>query len=110
MTFTALRDGSMDLLTLPHGAARERLYVPLTVSILGVITAVALRLRNVGSVLSFSGALIGSLLIYIIPAILNINSKAGKGKMEVAVNYLIALFGVVIAVNGILHHSFLKDI
>ena len=71
LTFTALRDGIMDLWKVPANQ-RPQAYYPVTLGLLGAITAAALRVRNVGAVVSLSGALIGSLLIYIIPAVLNI--------------------------------------
>eukprot|EP01038_Epipyxis_sp_PR26KG_P006856 gene6856-9390_t len=72
LTFTALRDGVYDLLKINSSQSQESYFYPSTIIILGLITSIALKLKNVGKVVSLSGALIGSMLIYIIPAIMNI--------------------------------------
>lgn len=122
LTFTAFRDGIFDL----TGWDR-RLFVPVTVGLLAVITQCALQVKNVGAVLSFSGALIGSLMIFVIPAIMNIcnirreeassrllaqqelalarnkhkkvlATKAPSNRsMTIAFNYLMAACGLVVA-------------
>ena len=49
-----------------------------------------------------SGALIGATLIYLVPAIMNINNiKAASGsKAELLLNYFMAGMGIMIAVLG----------
>ena len=110
LTFTALRDGIMDLWKVPANQ-RPQAYYPVTLGLLGAITAAALRVRNVGAVVSLSGALIGSLLIYIIPAVLNIynipsliSGSGGslmKQRMLLLLNVLIALVGATISIIGV---------
>lgn len=110
LTFTALRDSLFDLAG-SNDSIRDKLFVPLTVVVLAGITFVALNVNNVGKVVSFSGALIGSLMIYIFPALLNIGNYhydrksrpvATSGeKIELVGNYLMAALGVVLAVIGV---------
>jgi amino acid permease len=111
LTFTALRDGFLDI----AGLDTNKYFVPATVGLLAIITQMSLVVTDVGSVLSFSGALIGSLLIFIIPAIMNIcnikreqkvaaekGGESAKGSNTVVVlNYAMAVFGVMVAVIGV---------
>jgi len=124
LTFSALREGAFDLLRIPPAGAsvdggnrRAKLATPATVILMALITALALVLKNVGIVVSFSGALIGAMLIYTVPAIMNISDLraakkcVGKGKpsstytkqelLELVANYGMALMGCVIAVIGV---------
>jgi hypothetical protein len=87
---------------------------------MGAITAISLVLKNLGLVVSFSGALIGAMLIYTVPAVMNIynldelSTRARKSQIqvksgdegvrvgvEVAANYAMAVMGCVIAVIGV---------
>jgi sodium-coupled neutral amino acid transporter 11 len=122
LTFTALRDGIMDLMKVPDNK-RDSLIFPLTAAVCSVLTGCALVLKNVGLVVAFSGALIGAMLIYFVPAVMNIKnmplhitlSSPGKGKgrnpvvvthsssaqkMELLINYFMAFMGVAIACVG----------
>ncbi|KAJ1440206.1 transmembrane amino acid transporter protein-domain-containing protein, partial [Ochromonadaceae sp. CCMP2298] len=115
LTFSALRDGVLDLARVKKADQRGVL-IPVTVVLLALLTVGALLLDNVGKVVSFSGALIGSLLIYIIPATMNIfnirraatTSTSTSGvtytpaqKAELLLNVLIALSGITVAVFGV---------
>lgn len=101
LTFSALRDGIFDL----TGINSQKWFAPMTVLLLAVLTQLAIMVRNVGSVLSFSGALIGSAIIFIIPAIMNIcNARrevGGGDKKMIAANYVMATFGAIVAVVGV---------
>jgi sodium-coupled neutral amino acid transporter 11 len=101
LTFTGLRDGVFDLCKIPENKKDSSL-IPVTVGILSVITGFALVLKNLGLVVAVSGALIGATLIYLVPAIMNINNiKAASGsKAELLLNYFMAGMGIMIAVLG----------
>ena len=128
LVFSALREGLFDLMRLPAvGDARAKHNVPATAVLMGLITALALKLTNLGLVVSLSGALIGAMLIYFVPAVMNIcnirkealdAAAMGKGKnsaaaaavavrytrkqhTELLANYAMGLMGVLIAVNGV---------
>ena len=79
----------------------------LTAAILAGITSVAMRLRNLGLVLSLSGSLIGSALIYIIPALMNIknlpkrDSRVTTYSLEMVFNYFIVGMGIAVAILGV---------
>ncbi len=110
-TFTALRTGLLDLAQL-KGPARESAFAPVTIGGLGLLTALALVLKDVGFVVSISGAMFGCAVMFIIPAILNIaniNNGARRtglqlssgAKVEVAGNYGMMVTGIAMAVIGV---------
>ena len=121
LTFSALREGAFDLMKLPAtGEARKKALVPVTVSALSLITSLALVIKNLGIVVALSGALIGALLIYFVPAVMNLcnirsaaltaTAKKNKGaavvfsrmqQLEMTANYVMAFSGIVIAVIGV---------
>ena len=74
-TFRALKDGVMDLLKLTP-EKRETYNQSFTVGLIGLVTLLATILKDVGFVNSISGAVFGSAIMFIIPALLNLsNSK-----------------------------------
>lgn len=110
-TFTALRNGVLDLAQL-KGPARDKAFAPVTIGGLGLLTALALVLKDVGFVVSISGAMFGCAVMFIIPAILNIaniNNGARRtgldltsgAKVEVAGNYGLMVTGIAMAVIGV---------
>lgn len=66
-----------------------------------------MKLRNLGLVLSLSGSLIGSALIYVIPALMNINNLPKKSlsvqkySPEMLLNYFIVAMGIAVAIVGV---------
>lgn len=114
-SFSALRDGVLDLAKL-KGTARDKAFAPVTLGGLGLLTALALVLKDVGFVVSISGAMFGCAVMFIIPAILNIanirqkaqkavaagvgNAKGSNG-LEVMMNYGMMATGIVMAAIGV---------
>lgn len=110
LTFVALRDGALDLLKLNASAS-----TPLTVVLMAMLTVGALNLTNLGKVVAFSGSLIGSNLIYTVPAIMNLKNiyheaaskKDGKAVLSSAqaldrnLNYGLMAMGVSISIIGV---------
>lgn len=102
----------MEILKIPT-EKRDAATVPLTVTLLSLLTGFALVLKNVGFVVSFGGALIGSMLIYFVPAVMNIKNiqkavkeqqggQSSRGQsVELAANYGLATMGVVITIIGV---------
>jgi amino acid permease len=91
---------------------REQSRVLVTASLLVLLTAIAMQLKNLGLVLSLSGSLIGSALIYIIPAVMNLSNIPKRRvasqqqaslaeKLELLLNYGIIAMGVAVAVIGV---------
>jgi hypothetical protein len=56
---------------------RDNLRLPLTFSLLGLLTGIAIVLKDVGFVCSLSGAMFGTTLIFIIPQLM-VNSLMKK--------------------------------
>lgn len=68
LTFVGFRDGLIEM--LGYKAPSQDLKDQITVAGLGVLTAVAMVLRDLGVVVSFFGALLGSAVIYVFPGIM----------------------------------------
>jgi hypothetical protein len=92
-TFSALREGVLDLANVLEPEKRASALAPLTLALLGVITAAALKLKDLGFVVSFSGAFFGAFIMFLCPAIMNIKNierrrslaaAKSKGKKAVA--------------------------
>ena len=113
-TFSAMRIGLMDLAGVKE-SNREKIRTPLTLGLLAVISGLSLLLKDVGFVMSLSGAIFGSALIFVFPAIMNIaNTKLAVQErvgsiqrmsrnelLEVLVNYVFIALGAVMAVIGV---------
>jgi sodium-coupled neutral amino acid transporter 11 len=108
-TFSALKEGVLDLAGVT-GEKRNTLLPSLTFGLLGLVTGLALVLKDVGFVVSFAGALFGAALMFMVPAYMNIclvKSKVGSGsltkgnKLEIASNYGIIGTGFVMAALGV---------
>jgi sodium-coupled neutral amino acid transporter 11 len=111
-TFAALRDGILDLQKV-SGEARSKAFQPLTLGLLTVITTIALLVKDVGFVVSVSGALFGSALMFVVPAVMNIkNLKAiadkaksqltSNNKLEIAFNWGMIVTGIVMGALGVI--------
>ena len=110
-TFSALRDGILDLAKLKD-TARNNAFYPITISVLSLLTGLALVLKDVGFVVSISGAMFGCAVMFIIPAIMNIanikqsekkyNMQLTSGqKFEINANYGMMLTGIAMAIIGV---------
>jgi len=113
-TFSALREGMLDLMHYT-GEAREKAELPFTVAAIGAVTAIALVLKDVGFVVSLSGSLFGCLLMFVVPAVMqisNIRSKAqpsaqissplsNADKLEIKLNYGLIAAGIVMTIVGV---------
>ena len=72
----------------------------MTLIILGVVTAVALKVKDLSFIMSFGGATLGNALIYVYPALMfrsavkNLGDEATKAqKMEVYLSLAFAVLG-----------------
>lgn len=100
-TFSALREGLLDILN-KKGEDRNKLFTPLTLILLASVTSLALVLKDVGFVNSITGALFGCLLMFIIPAMMNIgNKKSPLGNVEKLGNVGMIISGVVMGAMGV---------
>jgi Na+/serine symporter len=102
----------MDLANVQGEEKRSNLLRPLTVGLLAIVTSLAIVLRDVGFVVSLSGAMFGAALMFVVPTLMNIaNTKAlakqknvalTKGeKIEIGANYGIVGAGVFTGILGV---------
>ena len=107
-TFSALKDGIFDLAKTPSDK-RSGLSNSVTVGLLTIVTALAIVLKDVGIVVSISGALFGAALVFCVPAAMNIaNSKAleksagkAQNKPEILLNYIMVVLGAAMGALGV---------
>lgn len=91
------------------GEMGEKLYNEspraLTISLLAVVTLVALNLRNLGTLAAFAGAIFGSFLVYVAPAVMVIRAQqrglgAKGGALGRAVQFFMVPMGLALGVLG----------
>lgn len=108
-TFSALREGVLDVLKA-KGPQRDAALRPVTFGLLGLVTALALVLKDVGFVMSMSGATFGCGVLFIVPCIMNIQNLArlqAEGRpnrfhgLEKAANYLLVATGASMGALGV---------
>merc|ERR1719247_2763241 len=92
LVFTSLRDGLRAL----AGASPESAHKRITVTTFGIITALAVAIKDVGFVAAVSGAVFGTLLMFVFPGLFFLRAGASKGERKVAKGLVGAgvLFGV----------------
>jgi hypothetical protein len=102
-----MRDGIFDIAKVTP-ERRKKLKMPLTVGLMAAVTSLTLVLKDVGFVVSLSGALFGSTLMFVVPAWMNICSLKKDGgvltknnKMEIAFDYFMMVVGAGMAALGI---------
>jgi amino acid permease len=112
LSFTALREGVWDLTSVVTPEEKERQHVPTSLILLALLTGCALVVHNVSVVISLRGALFGTMLIYIFPAVMNLSiiertfpssKKFGTAGMGIMLpQYGLIVAGVAVAVIGTL--------
>ena len=107
LVFVGCRDGCLDLLKVDPEERTNSVLNQVTIAILGVITALAIKVSDLTFVLSFGGATLGNALIYVYPALMfrsavkNMGDDASPGlKGEVNVAMFTAALGVVLGTIG----------
>jgi Transmembrane amino acid transporter protein len=113
--FSALREGVMDMMKVTDLTKRSSMQGKLTLSLLSMVTLLSLVLKDVGFVVSVSGAAFGSALMLMFPAMMNIRNikarAAADGKTgraltkaedaEIILNNFITATGALLAVLGV---------
>lgn len=96
LVFTSLRDCSSSLLKLPSSA-----FVPLSLGLLALFTALAIAVPDAGFVVSFTGASVGSALICVVPCLVYLRiAKPKADDPERLLLKCLVVFGVAIATFG----------
>ncbi len=101
--------GGTEIETSSH--RRRRLEAKVARTLVATFTALALILPNAGFVISFNGALLGSIFCYILPAILFLSNtakssasgraaKSGQLRLERGISYGLVALGSVVGLAG----------
>jgi sodium-coupled neutral amino acid transporter 11 len=113
LIFVGLRDGVLNLLKLD--GSKNRVHVISTVLLLCFMNGISLVLKNLGLVVAVGGAVLGSSLVYIFPAMMFIKATCLKKKefeaqgkklpamrmKEMYANYGLVGLGITLAVLGV---------
>jgi len=107
LAFTGARDGILDLLKVPVEKRTNAMLNKLTVAVLTTISLLAMKVKDLGFVLSFAGATLGNALIYVFPALMFRAAVSKRGeeataaqKKEVFLALFTASLGVVFGCIG----------
>uniref|UniRef100_A0A7S2IT91 Amino acid transporter transmembrane domain-containing protein n=1 Tax=Haptolina brevifila TaxID=156173 RepID=A0A7S2IT91_9EUKA len=111
LNFVGLREGVLGIVGLKQHAAKTSVHVGSSLILLCAMNGLALKLKDLGLVVAFGGALLGSSLVYIFPALMFIaatRQQMAKGKpisrarrYEMFANYgLVALGAALAGVGG----------
>lgn len=101
LLFVGTRDGFLDLFKLKERS--NGLLNKVTLGILAVVTAMAVKLTDLGLVASVGGATFGTALVFIYPCLMFLKyheKNGGKGNKETLLAKLIATLGVVMGAIG----------
>jgi len=115
LAFVGCRDGLLEMMQVPKEERTDAKINNLTFVILGVVTAVALKVTDLSFIMAFGGATLGNALIYVYPAIMFRSAVKSMGdaatraqKMEVHLAMLFAAIGIGFGVVGTKHRPFRK--
>lgn len=101
LLFTGLREGVLAMVGRSEAGKKTSVHVGLSVALLAVINGIALFVKNLGLVCALGGALLGSALVYILPAVMAIGEKKGvMSKAEKVFNWGIGALGLFFAGVG----------
>eukprot|EP00588_Corethron_pennatum_P012437 CAMPEP_0194275196 /NCGR_PEP_ID=MMETSP0169-20130528/8099_1 /TAXON_ID=218684 /ORGANISM="Corethron pennatum, Strain L29A3" /LENGTH=481 /DNA_ID=CAMNT_0039018605 /DNA_START=69 /DNA_END=1514 /DNA_ORIENTATION=- len=107
LTFVGIRDGLLDLASVPEEKRTNPLLDKLSVIILAAVTGLALKVKDLSFVLSFGGATLGNAIIFVYPvcmfvkAVRDLGDKASASlKKEVPLAISIAATGIGLGIIG----------
>lgn len=103
-----MRDGSLDLLSIPREKRTNSTLDKFTVVLLVLVTIAATQLKDLSFLLAMGGATLGNALIYVYPAImfgsyvksLNKEDITGSMKKEVLLTRITMMLGIGMGVIG----------
>jgi len=78
LNFVGLREGVLGIVGLKERAAEPSVHLISSVVLVCVMNGLALKLKNLGLVVAFGGALLGSALVYVFPALMFIFATRQK--------------------------------
>lgn len=102
LNMLGLREGLLDI--IPGGTEagkRQSVHWAVTVGLMVLMNGTALFLKDLGLVVALGGAILGSALVYIFPALMAIGEKSGAvGAQEKKANWGLCGLGVFFAGLG----------
>jgi len=102
LNFVGLREGVLGMFGAQEAGKKNVVHVALTVGLLCLMNGAALFMKDLGLVVGLGGAILGSALVYIFPALMAIGEDKGAvpSRVEKAANYGLAALGVFFAGLG----------
>lgn len=107
LIFVGLREGILNLFGLDKYAERDDVHFASTVALLGLVSALSLVIKDLGFVVAFGGAVLGSALVYVFPSLMFLKNQRDRkapptaaSKAEFALNVVITLLGTALAGVG----------
>ena len=102
LNFVGLREGLLAFLGKSEDGKKTSVHVGVTLLLMCIMNGTALFVKDLGLVVGLGGAVLGSALVYILPAFMAIFEKGGalSTKAEKLGNWALAALGVFFAALG----------
>jgi len=107
LIFVGLREGILGLFGLDKYAERDDVHLASTVGLLAIVSGMSLVIKDLGFVVAFGGAVLGSALVYVFPSLMFLKNALDKkapptlaSKAEFALNVVITLLGTALGCVG----------
>ena len=101
LNFVGLREGLLAFLGKSEDGKKTSVHVGVTLLLMCIMNGTALFVKDLGLVVGLGGAILGSALVYIFPALMAIGEKVGAmSKAEKLANWALTGLGVFFAALG----------
>ena len=101
LNFVGLREGVLSALGKTEEGKKNSVHIALSLLLMLIMNGTALFLKDLGLVVGLGGAILGSALVYIFPALMATGEKEGAmGAGEKKLNWALAGLGVFFAGLG----------
>merc|ERR1719393_167364 len=99
LNFVGLREGILSATGKTEAGKKNSVHVALSLALMLIMNGSALFVKDLGLVVGLGGAILGSALVYIFPALMAIGEKAGaiSSKGEKLANYALTGLGIFFA-------------
>ncbi|KAL9188568.1 hypothetical protein ACHAXT_006946 [Thalassiosira profunda] len=101
LAFTGCRDGLLEMMKVPKEERTDAKLNNLTYIVLGLVTAVALKITDLSFIMSFGGATLGNALIYVYPALMFRSAVKNMGEDATAAQKMEVYLALTFAAVGI---------
>ena len=101
LNFVGLRDGVLSIAGKAEQGKKNSVHVAITLALMLLMNGTSLFLKDLGLIVGLGGAILGSALVYIYPALMAACEKSGAmGKAEKLMNWGLTGLGVFFAGLG----------